>query len=122
MLVVDNKFYLTGGNIHHNYASKSGGGIYVDNHGKMFVGGDVKVTDNNVGNLYISNKDRNLHNACGQDGSPDKPLTEGATIYISASDSNDVISGDDSRFKEGENDKIILMSGFCPLCKELVVE
>ena len=98
----DNKGYLTGGKITANSASESGGGVYAANNGKIFLGGNIKIIDNTNGSLYLSQKEVNIYNAAGQDGSLHKPLTDGAKIGISASDSEDTISGDNSCFNEGD--------------------
>ena len=98
----DNDAYLTGGIITGNYASEYGGGMYVSNRGYIYLGGDVQITDNNEGNLYLSGSYANISNAKGQDGAPNKPLKEGAKIGISSGKIEEEISASNSMFAEGD--------------------
>ena len=98
----DNKCCLTDGVITSNTASSNGGGVYAANYGKLFLGGTIKITGNTKGNLYLSEKAVNIHNAAGQDGSINKPLAEGAYVGITAKDKNDIISGDNSKFNKAD--------------------
>ena len=98
----DNAAYLTGGKIKGNYASDKGGGVYVSTNGEVYLGGDVQITDNSYGNLYLAGSSANIYNACGQDGAPDKPLADGAKIGITSSKIEEEISTSDSKFDEGD--------------------
>ena len=96
-----NKAYLTGGSIINNTTTEgNGGGVYVADYGKVYVGGDIRITDNGNGNLYLD--DNCIYHACGQDGVPNQPLTSNARIGISASDVEELISADGSGFREGD--------------------
>ena len=71
--VSDNAAFLTGGKIINNNASVSGG-VFVETDGDVYVGGDVTITGNGNGNLYLYNG-ACISNARGQeDGIPNKPL------------------------------------------------
>lgn len=96
-----NKAYLIGGSIINNNATEGKGGVYVEDWGgKVYVGGDIHITGNGNGNLYLDGAC--IYNACGQDGAPNKPLTSDARIGISASDIEELISADESGFREGD--------------------
>ena len=99
----DNAAYFIGGKIYGNNAyGTAGGGVYAANYGEIYIGGNAMITGNPLGgNLYLATKNVDINNACGQDGAPNKPLTEGARIGISAATVNDEISEDDSMFEEG---------------------
>ncbi|MBQ2391490.1 MAG: hypothetical protein II306_06950, partial [Clostridia bacterium] len=95
---------ITGGVITNNLAKDNGGAVYITNNGKVYFGGTAVIKNSSRGNVYISDKDANIYHAKGQaDGVPDMPLTEGACIGIYASDSDDTISGDNSRFGEDDH-------------------
>lgn len=100
----DNAAYFVGGKIYGNSANgTAGGGVYAANYGEIYLGGDVMITSNPLGgNLYLASSNVDINNACGQDGAPNKPLTEGARIGISAATVNDEISEDGSMFDEGD--------------------
>ena len=97
-----NAAYLTGGKISGNTASEHGGGIYVSDYGKVYLGGDIHIVGNKNGNMYLSEEDANIYNAAGQDGAPNKPLTGDAEIYIRAAVVEEEISGENSKFNEGD--------------------
>ena len=100
----DNAAYFIGGKIYSNNAhGTAGGGVYATNYGEIYLGGNAMITSNTLGgNLYLASSNVDINNACGQDGAPNKPLTEGARIGISAATVNDEISEDDSMFGEGD--------------------
>jgi predicted outer membrane repeat protein len=100
----DNAAFLIGGKIINNNAIVNGG-VYVETNGDVYVGGDVTITGNGNGNLYLYNG-ACISNACGQDGAPNNPLSESARIGISATDKEELISKDDSMFGEADFDVI----------------
>ena len=68
--------------------------------------GNLTITGNGNGNLYLYNG-AGIRNACGQvAGVPNKPLSEAARIGISANEKEEIISEDDSMFGEADFDVI----------------
>ncbi|MBQ2392040.1 MAG: hypothetical protein II306_09800, partial [Clostridia bacterium] len=100
--------YFTGGKIYGNTATEKGGGMYVESYSDTYYGGDIQIFGNTNGNLYLDNPDilgdntSQIFNACGQNGSPNKPLTDGAYIGIHVSNINKQLTGFTSRFNEGD--------------------
>ena len=98
-----NKVYLSGGKIYGNTATEIGGGIYAELCSQLFFGGDIQVIENANGNVYLKDDEGNrtgINNCCGQYGSPNKPLREGARIGILSSMENDMVSSGGSYFNE----------------------
>ncbi|MBQ2390170.1 MAG: hypothetical protein II306_00200, partial [Clostridia bacterium] len=95
-----NVAYYTGGKIYGNTATEEGGGIYVDGYKDMCFGGDIQIKDNTNGNVYED--ELTIYNCCGQDGSPNKPLRDGAYIGISSSEINDILTAYNSCFNVGD--------------------
>ena len=94
-----NAAYLIGGEITGNTAEE--GGVYVEDYGKIYLGGELVIDRNAGGNLYLSDEDIRIYNAAGQSNSiPNAPLTIGANIGITAMDTNVLLSGDNSMFDE----------------------
>ena len=93
----DNAAYFVGGKIDGNSVNENGSGVYAANYGKIYLGGDI-----NINTLYLASKNVDINNACGQDGAPDKPLADGASIGIMAASVEDEISEDGSMFGEGD--------------------
>ena len=95
-----NEAYLTGGKIYGNTATEKGGGIYVDGYKEMYFGGDIQIKDNTNGNVYED--DLTIYNCCGQEGSPNNPLRDGAYIGISSSEINERLTAYTSGFNVGD--------------------
>lgn len=96
------KLCLTGGVIKDNRAEE-GAGVYATDWGDMYIGGTIMVINNYksttmMSNFYISDTDAYLNNAAGQSEVPNKPLTTGASVYISAVSENFCFSDSNSKF------------------------
>ena len=100
-----NNLCITGGKITGNTATKNGGGIYGDDWGPFYFGGDV-VISGNIGNgvannLYLEDDDVVIRRAAGQqDGViPNVPFKAGASIGISTYRKNNTrLTGSESYF------------------------
>ena len=98
-----NEAYLTGGKIYGNTATENGGGFYIASFSSVYFGGDIQILENTKGNVYVyDSSSSRIYNACGQDGSPNEPLRDGAYISITSSRINDLLSGEDSCFNVGD--------------------
>ncbi|MBR5809074.1 MAG: hypothetical protein IKY39_03085, partial [Clostridia bacterium] len=99
-----NNLCVYGGVIAANEAQENGGGIYGTDWGNMYFGGDAivsgntdKYSENN--NLYLDDDDVYVNLTAGQsEDIPNVPFRAGASIGISAYDTQALISGSDSCF------------------------
>ena len=93
----NNNLCIYGGKITGNTATENGGGVYGGDYGPIYLGGDVVISGNTGANgknnnLYLENDNVVLYRTARQAfGIPEVPFAGGASIGITAADSDNAL-------------------------------